>query len=315
MINDITQNSCRIEYHADKQESRPVVSCMAAEEKLGNNQKKIPMLKNKRAVCISTFNSQTLNRTAKLSELVYNAQKFNISLIAIQEHSRLIHEEPLNHDSLGDNWLLITTSATRNTLNAVIGGVGILLNPHAKMALESIETISDRTLMATFNGNPKCTVILTYSPVNVTSEDATKEYYSELTTLIHQVPKHNVLLLCGDMNVQVGPVSRKHHYHQTNNRNVELLSQFQHSTDLINFCTKFQKRPDKKWAFMYVNGTKAQLDHILINKKWKNSVIDCGTYNNFHSFSSDHKIVTINYGFCFRVNKSRKHSPKFNGVN
>ena len=183
------------------------------------------------------------------------------------------------------------------------------------MALESIETISERTMIATFNGNPKRTVILTYSPANVTSEVATKEYYSELTTLIHQVPKHNVLLLCGDMNVPVGPVSRKHYYHQTNNRNAELLSQFQHFTNLINLCTKFQKRRGKKWAFTYVNGNKAQLDHILINKKWKNSVIDCAACNNFHSFSSYHKIITINYGFCLRVNKSRKYSPKFNGVN
>ena len=104
MMNDITQNSCRIECHADKQESCPVVSGMAADEMLANNQQKIPMLKSKRAVCISTFNAQTLNTTAKLSELVYNAQKFNISLIAIQEH-RLIHEELLKHDSLGDNYL------------------------------------------------------------------------------------------------------------------------------------------------------------------------------------------------------------------
>ena len=55
--------------------------------------------------------------------------------MAIQEHS-VIHEEPLKHHSLGDNWLLITSSATWNTRNAAIGGVGILLNTHAKLALE-----------------------------------------------------------------------------------------------------------------------------------------------------------------------------------
>ena len=158
------------------------------------------------------FNVQTLNRTAKLNELVCNAQKFNISIIAIQEH-RLIHEEPLKHHSLGNNWLLITSSATQNTMNASIGGVGILLDPHAKLALESIETINERTVIATFKGNPTCTVISTHSPTNVTSEDIIQEYYSELTTLIHQVPKHNVLFLCGDMNAQVGPTSGKHHYH------------------------------------------------------------------------------------------------------
>ena len=114
--------------------------------------------------------------------------------MAIPEH-RLIHEEPLKQHSLGDNWLLITGSASRNTTNAAIGGAVILINPYAKLALESVETISERTIVAKFNGNPKCTVISTYSPTNATSEDTIQEYYSELTTLIHQVPKHNVVFL------------------------------------------------------------------------------------------------------------------------
>ena len=76
-------------------------------------------------------------------------------------------------------------------MKAAIGGVGILLDPHARLALESIETISERTMIATFSRNSKCTVISSYSPTNVTSEDTIQEYYSELTTLFHQVPKHN----------------------------------------------------------------------------------------------------------------------------
>ena len=137
----------------------------------------------------------------------------------------------------------------------------------------------------------------------IQSEGTKQEYYSELTTLIHQVPKLNVLLLCGNMNAQVRPISGKHHYHQTNNGNGELICVLQHSTNLINLCTKFQRRPGKKWTFMYANSTKAQSDHILINKKWKNSAMDCAAYNNFHSVSSDHKIVTIKCRLCLRAVK------------
>ena len=71
------------------------------------------------------------------------------------------------------------------------------------------------------------------------------------------------------MNAQVGPISGNHHYHQTNNRNRELLYKLQHSTNLINLCTKFQKRPGEKWAFMYASGTKAQLDHISATRNEK----------------------------------------------
>ena len=50
MFNNITQNSCRIDCHADKQESRPVVPGMVADEKLANTKQTIPMLKSKRAI-------------------------------------------------------------------------------------------------------------------------------------------------------------------------------------------------------------------------------------------------------------------------
>ena len=62
---------------------------------------------------------------------------------------------------------------------------------------------------------------------------------------------------------------------------------------------------------MCANDTKAQLDHILINKKWENRAIDCPAYNTFRSVSSDHKIVIIKCRLCLRANKSRKYSPKF----
>ena len=99
------------------------------------------------------------------------------------------------------------------------------------------------------------------------------------------------------------PISGKHHYHQTNNRNRELLCELQHSTNLINLYTKFQKRPGKKGTFMYANGTKAQLDHMLVNKKWKNSGTDCAAYNTFHSVSSNHKTVTIKCRLYLRASK------------
>ena len=70
MMNNITQNSCHIDCHADKQESRPVAPGMAADKKLANTKQKIPMLRSKRTICISTFNVQNLTRPTKLNELV-----------------------------------------------------------------------------------------------------------------------------------------------------------------------------------------------------------------------------------------------------
>ena len=38
-------------------------------------------------------------------------------------------------------------------------------------ALSSIEKINDRIIVAHFNGNPKCTVVVVYSPTNVSKKE------------------------------------------------------------------------------------------------------------------------------------------------
>ncbi len=36
-----------------------------------------------------------------------------------------------------------------------------------------------------------------------------------------------------------------------------------------------QKSKGKLWTYTYANNTKAQIDYVLINKKWKNSAMNC----------------------------------------
>ena len=70
-------------------------------------------------------------------------------------------------------WVMITSSAEKAKNNSTIRGVGLLLSPKAHKALNSVETINPRILIATFNGNPAVTVISCYSPTNVSNVDDT----------------------------------------------------------------------------------------------------------------------------------------------
>ena len=40
------------------------------------------------------------------------------------------------------------------------------------------------------------------------------------------------------------------------------------------------------------NNTKVQILYVLINKKWKNSALNCEAYSSFEGVSNDHRIVT-----------------------
>ena len=86
---------------------------------------------------ISTFNTRTLKDNWRLSELIYNARNQDLSIVGIQEHRR-VHEEELNQN---EGYHFNTGSAWRNSSQAAVGGVGILLKNSAERAMSTITSL------------------------------------------------------------------------------------------------------------------------------------------------------------------------------
>ena len=134
------------------------------------------------------------------------------------------HRDIKYHES-GNGWTLATVSAWKNSVNATVGGVGMLIGPRALKSLNSIERIQPRMIAATFNGNPRATIISCYSPTNVSEETELVAFYDELSSLVRSIPKHNVLVIGGDMNAQIGKNgNNKYSLHNTSNRNGQHLT-------------------------------------------------------------------------------------------
>ena len=55
-------------------------------------------------------------------------------------------------------------------------------------------------MVATFNGYPGAKIISSYSSTIVSEEMDLIAFYSELSSLVHRIPKHDVLVIGGDMN-------------------------------------------------------------------------------------------------------------------
>ena len=153
---------------------------------------------------ISTFNARTLTSESQISELTCAAIESKQDISCIQENRHYHPNDTLKHHDLGDNWLLATGSCWKNNINASVGGVGILLSPRAQKTLSNIEIISPRIIIASFNGNPRASIICCYSPTNCSNEQDIKIFYDELSSLIRQIPKHHVIILAGDFNAKLG---------------------------------------------------------------------------------------------------------------
>ena len=198
-----------------------------------------------------------------------------------------------------------------NSVNATVGGVGVHIGPRALKSLNIIERVQPRMMVATFNGNPKATIISCYTPTNVSEETELVAFYDELSSLMRSIPKHNVLVIDGDMNAQIGKNgNNKYSLHNMSNRNGQHLTDFMIEDRLTCLNTNFQKKEGKLWAYTYANNNEAQIDYVFINKKWKNSVMNCEAYSSFVCVSSDHWIVSVKIRWSLRKNATRTATTK-----
>lgn len=174
-------------------------------------------------------------------------------------------------------------------------------------SLLSVESISPRILVFTFTGNPQTTVVCCYSPHNQSPEDEVVRFYQELSEVMEQIPAHNLVFLCGDFNAQLGSDKVLHSYHLQTNRNGEHLFDFMETFDLTSANTHFQKPPRKLWTCQYPNGSRGQVDHIIVRRKWVRSVRNIETYaSTFLAIQSDHKALTAKVKLRLRAPKKKQ---------
>ena len=128
---------------------------------------KTNLLKCTRNLHISTFKTRTLTSSYQIGELTAAAALHNQDPIFVQEHSHFHDGVRLKHHDTGNGCTLVTSSAYKNTANASIGGIGILMSPNAQKVLNNIKSITPRILFASFNGNLKTTVVCYHSPTNI----------------------------------------------------------------------------------------------------------------------------------------------------
>ena len=122
----------------------------------------------------------------------------------------------------------------------------MLIGLRVLKTLNNIERIQPKMMAATFNGNPKATIISCYSPTNVSEETELVTFYEELFSLVRSIPKHNLLVIGGDMNAQIRKnKKRKCSLHNTSKRNGQHLTDFMIEIRLTCLNTNYQKRGGK----------------------------------------------------------------------
>ena len=201
---------------------------------------------------IGTFNVRTVREGFKRLELAKIFKESGLEVLGIQEH-RAVHTETIKIEKFDNGTSLITASAWRNSRGASVGGVGFMVTKKALGATSLIKSYGGRILTASFNGNPRLTVITAYSPTEASTDEEAEEFHNNLRQAVSEVPEHHLLLVTGDMNARLGKANSADHgwyYHERTNRNGELLRDTILECGLEASNHRFQKKTGKLWTHL-----------------------------------------------------------------
>ncbi|XP_066922050.1 uncharacterized protein [Clytia hemisphaerica] len=192
--------------------------------------------------------------------------------------------------------------AWKSSVNATIGGVGILVKSSLLSLIQSIDKISDRIVSITIKGNPKTTIISCYSPHSGNSDLEVEQFFEPLTNYLTSIPRHSDVSVCGDFNAHLkGAFS----YHSENNRNSSYLQDSMNECNLLASNTCFQKRKTSLWTWKSPSNQLSQIDYILCRKCWRNSIHDCQVHSSSDPVGSDHRIVVSKCKLSLRSTKKK----------
>ena len=152
-------------------------------------------------------------------------------------------------------------------------GTGLLMTKKARRALVDWKPVNERLMSARFRGKyTNLSIIVCYAPTNDADQNTKEIFYNQLQDTKDKCPKHDVILIIGDLNAKVGSDNKEYEkFFGRNgvgdmNENGDLLTHFSASNGIIIGGTVFQHKNIHKCTWTSPNGAyKNQIDHVLIN--------------------------------------------------
>uniref|UniRef100_A0A7I5EEL4 Reverse transcriptase domain-containing protein n=1 Tax=Haemonchus contortus TaxID=6289 RepID=A0A7I5EEL4_HAECO len=263
--------------------------------------------RTKMAIC--TFNARTLASEACIEDLMMQARmiKYVIGLTETRRH------RPLHAVFETREELFPGTCDNRG-----IGGVGVLVNTHLAMNIDSYESLTTqigRSRLRRCGSTPALTIFVVYAPTSSYDEEELEVFYMDLERLSRE--DHTfVKVIVGDFNAKIGPRRTAGELHIGThgmewNEQGERLNEFIMSTHTIHGNSHFQKPSHSRWTWESPGGQfHNEIDHITVNRMF--CLTDVAVVPKFYT-GSDHRLLRARFRFSVRgerAMKFRKRSPK-----
>ncbi len=252
-----------------------------------------PLVDSKHRIKVANWNVRTLYRSGNAAQAAREMSTRNIDIMGISEthwtgQGKIILE----------NGETIIYSGRDDDIHRE--GVGIMMSQKAAQALMDWTPINERIITARFYSNHiKLTIIHAYAPTEDADEQDKDKFYEQLQEVLNSRKKHDMLIVTGDMNAKVGSDNKSYesvmgkHGEGNMNDNGERLCEICQMNELVITGTLFPHKRIHKLTWTSPDGvTKNQIDHTLINKRFRNSVNDTRVFRSADIASDHHLVVT-----------------------
>ena len=245
----------------------------------------------KKMLRVGTWNVRTLWESGKTAQAVREMNRYRLNIMGMSE----VRWQGSGRCRVADGVEIIYSCRDDGRHE---GGVALAVDKEAQKSLLSWVPVNDRLIYARFNTRYiKLSIIQCYAPTNQADEEDKDSFYEALEKVMEEIPRHDMIYIIGDMNAKVGSSNDGHERSMGNhgvgrrNENGEKLLEFCDTHGMCIGGTIFPHRKIHKTTWLSPDGkTENQIDHCIIQGKWRRSLMDVRVMRGA-DIGSDHQLL------------------------
>ncbi|XP_039760435.1 craniofacial development protein 2-like [Pararge aegeria] len=169
-------------------------------------------------------------------------------------------------------------------------GVAFIVPQKLDRCVMGYKAVNDRVITLKLKASPcHINIVQIYAPTAQSSEEDIEQFYISLVQTLENIPQREVTLVIGDLNAKVGRTSDDAHLRHLvgrfgigeRNERGERLLQFCNEQNLVITNTCFEHHIRRLYTWISPgNRYRNQIDYILIQKRWRSSIVNTTTFVN-----------------------------------
>ncbi|XP_029344207.1 uncharacterized protein LOC115033855 [Acyrthosiphon pisum] len=243
----------------------------------------------KSALRFGTWNVRTLFKPGAVGTVVKEIERYKLGVVALQE----MRWQDTGSMQISNITLFFGACDGRRQ-----AGSGFAVNNKLLTAVKCFKVINPRLTILTLDTKWFGVVFVNvHAPTEDKDDHEKDDFYSLLDNTLCEIPRGCVQIILGDFNAKIGreecfkPIIGEHSLHQLSNDNGCRLIDLATGRNLRVKSTMFPHKNIHKGTWRSPDGRHVnQIDHVLVNERFNNSIMDVKTVRGADS-DSDHFLV------------------------